>query len=140
MPRDKDDVPQVWQHHDADGGGYRRLRKMTASELAERDEAQRHYEQMLARQQAYEDRLPPPRVEAPPVLTGCVFAKSCKLPDAVIDYVTPTGFIPTDAVANYGALTLLGGRKDWKIPTLNGERLNETLSQSILQNDGTSGF
>ncbi|AZE46017.1 Colicin E3 [Pseudomonas chlororaphis] len=110
MARNKD-VPQVWQLRDADDGGYRRLRDMTASELAERDEAQQHYEQMLARQQAYEDRLPTTRVESQPARTGCVFAKSCKLPDAVIDYITPTGFIPTDAVANYGALTLLGGRE-----------------------------
>ncbi|UQS90984.1 colicin E3/pyocin S6 family cytotoxin [Pseudomonas chlororaphis subsp. piscium] len=110
MARNKD-VPQVWQHYDADGGGYRRLRDMTASELAERDEAQRGYEQMLARQQAYEERLPTTRVESQPAPVGCVFTKSCKLPNAVIDYVTPTGFIPTDAVGNYGALTLLGGRE-----------------------------
>ncbi|WMJ00263.1 colicin E3/pyocin S6 family cytotoxin [Pseudomonas chlororaphis subsp. aurantiaca] len=110
MARNKD-VPQVWQLYDADGGGYRRLRDMTASELAERDEAQRGYEQMLARQQAYEERLPTTRVESQPAPVGCVFTKSCKLPNAVIDYVTPTGFIPTDSVANYGALTLLGGRE-----------------------------
>jgi len=110
MARNKD-VPQVWQHYDADGGGYRRLCDMTASELAERDEAQQGYEQMLARQQAYEERLPTTQVESQPTPVGCVFAKSCKLPNAIIDYVTPTGFIPTDSVANYGALTLLGGRE-----------------------------
>ncbi|PMY62906.1 MULTISPECIES: colicin E3/pyocin S6 family cytotoxin [Pseudomonas] len=110
MARNKD-VSQVWQHYDADGGGYRRLRDMTASELAERDEAQQGYEQMLARQQAYEERLPTTQVESQPTPVGCVFAKSCKLPNAIIDYVTPTGFIPTDSVANYGALTLLGGRE-----------------------------
>lgn len=110
MARNKD-VPQVWQHYDADGGGYRRLRDMTASELAERDEAQQGYEQMLARQQVYEERLPTIQVESQPTSVGCVFAKSCKLPNAIIDYVTPTGFIPTDSVANYGALTLLGGRE-----------------------------
>lgn len=110
MARNKD-VPQVWQHYDADGGGYRHLRDMTASELAERDEAQQGYEQMLARQQAYEERLPTTRVESQPTPVGCVFTKSCKLPNAIIDYVTPTGFIPTDSVANYGALTLLGGRE-----------------------------
>ncbi|KAA5845410.1 toxin [Pseudomonas chlororaphis] len=110
MARNKD-VPQVWQHYDADGGGYRHLRDMTASELAERDEAQQGYEQMLARQQAYEERLPTTQVESQPTPVGCVFAKSCKLPNAIIDYVTPTGFIPTDSVANYGALTLLGGRE-----------------------------
>ncbi|QQX59241.1 colicin E3/pyocin S6 family cytotoxin [Pseudomonas chlororaphis] len=110
MARNKD-VPQVWQRYDADGGGYRRLRDMTASELAERDEAQQGYEQMLARQQAYEEQLATTRVESQPTPVGCVFTKSCKLPDAIIDYVTPTGFIPTDSVANYGALTLLGGRE-----------------------------
>ncbi|WDH23214.1 colicin E3/pyocin S6 family cytotoxin [Pseudomonas chlororaphis] len=110
MARNKD-VSQVWQHYDADGGGYRRLRDMTASELAERDEAQQGYEQMLARQQAYEERLPTTQMESQPTPVGCVFAKSCKLPNAIIDYVTPTGFIPTDSVANYGALTLLGGRE-----------------------------
>ncbi|QLL13798.1 colicin E3/pyocin S6 family cytotoxin [Pseudomonas chlororaphis] len=110
MARNKD-VPQVWQRYDADGGGYRRLRDMTASELAERDEAQQGYEQMLARQQAYEEQLATTRVESQPTPVGCVFTKSCKLPNAIIDYVTPTGFIPTDSVANYGALTLLGGRE-----------------------------
>ncbi|MGY4814602.1 colicin E3/pyocin S6 family cytotoxin [Pseudomonas chlororaphis subsp. piscium] len=110
MARNKD-VPQVWQLYDADGGGYHRLRDMTASELAERDEAQRHYEQMLARQQAYEERLQTTQVESQPTPVGCVFTKSCKLPNAIIDYVTPTGFIPTDAVGNYGTLTLLGGRE-----------------------------
>ncbi|AZD19637.1 Colicin E3 [Pseudomonas chlororaphis subsp. aurantiaca] len=66
---------------------------------------------MLARQQAYEEQLATTRVESQPTPVGCVFTKSCKLPDAIIDYVTPTGFIPTDSVANYGALTLLGGRE-----------------------------
>lgn len=114
MARNKD-VPQVWQHYDADGGGYRRLRDMTASELAERDEAQQGYEQMLARQQVYEERLPSTQVESQPTPVGCVFAKSCKLPNAIIDYVTPTGFIPTDSVANYGALTLLGGARSRRV-------------------------
>ncbi|SDZ66608.1 S-type pyocin domain-containing protein [Pseudomonas sp. NFIX28] len=130
MARNKD-VPQVWQLHDADGGGYRRLRNMTASELAERDEAQFRYEQMLARQQAYEDRLPTTRMEPQPAPVGCVFTKSCKLPDAVIDYVTPTGFIPTDAVANYGALTLLGGREveaDGRVPL---KRISGTLPANL---------
>lgn len=130
MARNKD-VPQVWQLYDADGGGYRRLRNMTASELAERDEAQFRYEQMLARQQAYEDRLPTTRMEPQPAPVGCVFTKSCKLPDAVIDYVTPTGFIPTDAVANYGALTLLGGREveaDGRVPL---KRISGTLPANL---------
>lgn len=130
MARDKD-VPQVWQHYDADGGGYRRLRAMTASELAERDEAQRRYEQMLARQQAHEDRLTSTGTESQPETAGCVFAKSCKLPDAIIDYVTPTGFIPTDAVANYGALTLLGGREVEAGGGLPLKRISGTLPANL---------
>lgn len=40
-----------------------------------------------------------------------VFAKSCKLPDSIIDYSSPSGFVPTDSVNEYGELTLLGGRQ-----------------------------
>jgi len=29
------------------------------------------------------------------VRAGCVFAKSCKLPDAIIDYSNPFGMVPT---------------------------------------------
>lgn len=130
MARNKD-VPQVWQHYDADGGGYRRLRDMTASELAERDEAQRHHEQMLARQQAHEDRLTSTGTESQPETAGCVFAKSCKLPDAIIDYVTPTRFIPTDAVANYGALALLGGREVEAGGGLPLKRISGTLPANL---------
>ncbi len=44
-------------------------------------------------------------------MTGCVFAKSCKLPDSVIDYHNPSGYIPTEALREYGQFTLLGGRQ-----------------------------
>jgi len=130
MARNKD-VPQIWQHYDADGGGYRRLRNMTASELAERDEAQRRYEQMLARQQAYEERLRTERVEQQQSLAGCVFAKSCKLPNAAIDYANPTGFIPTDTLADYGALALLGGRELEAGGRLPLKRISGALSANL---------
>lgn len=42
---------------------------------------------------------------------GCVFAKSCKLPNSVIDYRNPTGYIPTERLKEYGTFTLLGGRQ-----------------------------
>ncbi|BBN65621.1 hypothetical protein KUIN1_48110 [Pseudomonas sp. KUIN-1] len=46
-----------------------------------------------------------------PNTVGCVFAKSCDLPDGVIDHEKPAGFIPAEKVANYGDLSILGGRE-----------------------------
>jgi hypothetical protein len=40
-----------------------------------------------------------------------VFAKSCKLPDAIIDYSNPSGMVPTDSLKDYGELILLGARE-----------------------------
>nr|WP_280640025.1 colicin E3/pyocin S6 family cytotoxin [Pseudomonas sp. RGM2987] len=84
---------------------------MTASELAEREVRQRDYEAMLARQAAYEqarwasvDNKPLPGV------AGCVFAKSCKLPNGIIDYCNPNGYVPADLVQQFGDLMWLGGR------------------------------
>ncbi|MFJ3373001.1 S-type pyocin domain-containing protein [Pseudomonas sp. NPDC086251] len=42
---------------------------------------------------------------------GCVFAKSCMLPDGTINYISPSGAIPTDAIGQYGEFALLGGRE-----------------------------
>lgn len=105
------DTPQVWQHYDTDGGGYRRLRDMTATELAEREARQNAYEAMLARQDAFENSREVAFQKKRQSLTGCVFAKSCKLPDSIIDYTSPSGFVPTDSVGEYGEFTLLGGRQ-----------------------------
>ena len=110
MSRSKD-IPQVWQHYDHDGGGYRRLRDMTASELAEREAAHSAYEAMLLRQELFERRKKYPSPEKAQPASACVFAKSCKLPDSIIDYASPSGFIPTENVREYGELILLGGRE-----------------------------
>lgn len=111
MARDKD-IPQVWEVGTGGGGsgiGTRYLRDMTPTELAERDARQKSYEAMLARQQAYEDRLlgqSEKRKEA--ATKGCVFAKSCDLPDGVINYNNPAGFVPLERLANYGSWAVLG--------------------------------
>ena len=44
-------------------------------------------------------------------LRGCVFAKSCTLPDGTINYISPSGAIPTDPISQYGEFALLGGRE-----------------------------
>lgn len=111
MTKGKGSVPQVWEHYGGDRG-YRILRDMTPSELAKRGADQQAYEDMLARQAAYmSKRLAQVREEQPSDMKGCVFAKSCKLPDSVIDYHNPTGYIPTEALRDYGQFTLLGGRQ-----------------------------
>ncbi|WP_277590805.1 S-type pyocin domain-containing protein [Pseudomonas chlororaphis] len=84
-------------------------RDITPSEQAEQEARQHAYERMLARQQAHADSLAsPPRKQQ--AMAGCTFTKSCKLPDGVMDYLSPSGAIPTDAIKDYGELVLLGGR------------------------------
>ncbi|RON81313.1 S-type pyocin domain-containing protein [Pseudomonas fluorescens] len=53
----------------------------------------------------------PSKKDTKPNTIGCVFAKSCDLPDGVIDHKTPAGFIPVEKVGNFGELTILGGRE-----------------------------
>lgn len=111
MTKGKAGVPQVWEHYGGDRG-YRILRDMTPSELAKREADQQAYEAMLARQTAYmSERLTQVREASPSDVKGCVFAKSCKLPGSVIDYHNPSGYIPTEALREYGQFTLLGGRQ-----------------------------
>nr|WP_280640024.1 colicin E3/pyocin S6 family cytotoxin [Pseudomonas sp. RGM2987] len=84
---------------------------MTTSELAERETRQRDYEAMLARQAAYEQARWATADNKPLAeVTGCVFAKSCKLPNGIIDYANPNGYVPADLVKQYGDLMWLGGR------------------------------
>jgi hypothetical protein len=38
---------------------------------------------------------------------GCVFAKSCNLPDGITDHKNPTGFVPVEKLADYGLWAVL---------------------------------
>lgn len=111
MARNKD-IPQVWEHGGGGGGsgiGYRYLRDMTPTELVERDARQKSYDGMLARQQAYENSLVrQSEKQKQPNTKGCVFAKSCNLPDGVINHNNPAGFVPVERLANYGLWAVLG--------------------------------
>nr|WP_225926830.1 colicin E3/pyocin S6 family cytotoxin [Pseudomonas triticicola] len=84
---------------------------MTAAELAEREAGQNAYDAMLARQEAFERSRDVAAKKPEAVRAGCVFAKSCKLPDAIIDYSNPSGMVPTDSLKDYGELILLGARE-----------------------------
>ncbi len=110
MANNKDTV-QVWRSYGTGTGGYRMLEPMNGAELAARATGQKAYQAMLDRQEAYENSRqvdPPP---APEPLMGCVFAKSCNLPDSIIDYHDPTGYVPLDRLNDYGEFALLGGRE-----------------------------
>jgi len=102
-------IPRVKNPPSGDGH-HVTYRDMTATELAERDARQNAYEAMLARQEAFERSRQVTVTKPKPAQVGCVFAKSCKLPDAIIDYSNPSGMVPTDSLKDYGDLLLLGAR------------------------------
>ncbi|PMQ07906.1 Colicin-E3 [Pseudomonas sp. AD21] len=109
MARNKD-IPRV-PNPPAGDGHHVTYRYMTATELAEREARQNAYDAMLARQDAFERSREVATKKPDPVRAGCVFAKSCKLPDAIIDYSNPSGMVPTDSLKDYGELILLGARE-----------------------------
>ncbi len=143
MARDKD-IPQVWEHSTGGGGsgiGYRYLRDMTPTELAEREARQKTYDDMLARQQVYEDRIFKEVEQSKQFATrGCVFAKSCNLPDGVINHDNPAGFVPVEKLADYGlwavlgtgaSITAEGAPLKWAAGSATGNILAQRLSGSL---------
>ena len=106
----KKDIPRV-QNPPTGDGHHITSRYMTTSELAEREARQTAYDDMLARQQAYENRLIKQPLKYQRDVKGCVFTKSCKLPDGVINHTSTAGFIPVERLADFGEFSLLGGRE-----------------------------
>jgi len=104
------DIPRV-PNPPAGDGHHVSYRYSTATELADQQDRQDKYDAMLARQDAFERSREVAANKPEPVRAGCVFAKSCKLPDAIIDYSNPAGMVPTDSLKDYGELILLGGRE-----------------------------
>ena len=112
----KQGVTQTRRRVGGDGGqGASYFDDMTPAELKERDDGIKAYEAIQARQDAYMDRRRadvaaqqrPYEAER----RGCVFAKCSKLPDAVINYTDPTGFVPVDSLSDYGHFAILGARQ-----------------------------
>jgi hypothetical protein len=50
----------------------------------------------------------PTKPEPNPDPIGCVFAKSCTLPDGVINHSNPGGFVPVEPLKQYGAYAVMG--------------------------------
>ncbi|TWD49603.1 colicin E3/pyocin S6 family cytotoxin [Pseudomonas sp. SJZ131] len=104
------DIPRI-KNPPAGDGHHVTHRLMSATELADRDARQNAYDAMLARQEAFERTLAlSPTKKQQAIRAGCVFAKSCKLPDAIIDYSNPSGMVPTDSLKDYGEIAWLGAR------------------------------
>jgi len=104
------DIPRI-KNPPAGDGHHVTHRLMSATELADRDARQNAYDAMLARQETFERTLAlSPTKKQQAIRAGCVFAKSCKLPDAIIDYSNPSGMVPTDSLKDYGEIAWLGAR------------------------------
>ena len=109
-------VPQVLQKSGGDAWhSHSYWRDMNTAELKEYEGRIKAYEAMQARQHAY---MAQRRAEfdarqslKPTQRRGCVFAKCSKLPDAVINYSTPSGAVPTDSLSDYGNFAVLGARQ-----------------------------
>ncbi|CAI8836448.1 S-type pyocin domain-containing protein [Pseudomonas sp. IT-P294] len=139
----KTDIPRV-QNRPSGDGHHVTSRYMTTTELAERDARQKRYEDMLARQQAYEDRfITQPQKQNLSSSMGCVFAKSCNLPNGVINHDNPAGFVPVERLADYGKFCLLGGREideagNIPLKTISGSVLPTSLGSLILSRVGVA--
>ena len=62
---------------------------------------------------------------------GCVFAKSCTLPDGSINYTSLNGVIPTDPISQYGELALLGGFETDAQGNIPLKKISGTLPASL---------
>jgi hypothetical protein len=92
----------------------------------------------------------PPSPDTKPTPMGCVFAKSCNLPDGEINHTQPTGFVPVEKLADYGlwavlatgaaittegtSLQLVGGSTTGSAIA---QRLGGSLALGLLESAGT---
>jgi hypothetical protein len=106
------------------------------------------FDQQPARPLVFADTQAPAPAPAPKPI-GCVFAKSCNLPDGVIDHNNPGGFVPLEQLKDYGDWAVLGtgtairaGGTPLQLigsstaATTIASRLGGTLSLGILEGAG----
>lgn len=81
-----------------------------------------------------------PKPEQPstaPPLKGCVFAKSCTLPDGIINFSNPSGFVPVEQLSQYGSYAALStssavaGALDWIGGSLSAAQLAKRIGGSF---------
>lgn len=85
----------------------RRARRPTQDEIRRQEADSLRYEQAQARDEARRNATPQPAL-AKPEIRGCVFAKSCGLPEGVTNHSDPSGFIPVELLTQYGSFAVLG--------------------------------
>jgi hypothetical protein len=92
----------------------------------------------------------PPAPDTKPTPMGCVFAKSCNLPDGEFNHTNPAGFVPVEKLADYGlwavlatgaaitaegtSLQLVGGSTTGSTIA---QRLGGSLALGLLESAGT---
>lgn len=76
----------------------------------------------------YKDLAPPPDAQHDP--SGCVFAKSCNLPDGVINHKNPAGFVPVESLADYGL---------WAVMATGGAVTAEGTALQLVGGSATAG-
>lgn len=85
-------------------------RNPTSEDIRRQQADTLRYEKGLARDEARRNEASTsPAANAPAF--GCVFTKSCNLPDGVINHKNPAGFVPVETLTNYGEFAILGGRE-----------------------------
>lgn len=78
-------------------------------ERARKEAERRHQESIKPKPVRPPVEPPAPPRPAPVVMPkGCVFAKSCTLPDGVLNHSNPGGFVPVEPLKNYGTFAVLG--------------------------------
>jgi len=83
------------------------------------------------------DTIPASKPE-PTKIPGYVFAKSCQLPNGIISYNNPSGYVPLELIKDYGHFTLLGGREvdsrgGVSLKKISGSALPVGLGQLVLR-------
>jgi hypothetical protein len=79
----------------------------------------------------------PEQPSTAPQFKGCVFAKSCTLPDGIINFSTPSGFVPAEQLSQYGSYAALAtssavsGALDWIGGSLSATELAKRLGGSL---------
>nr|WP_283436729.1 hypothetical protein [Pseudomonas helmanticensis] len=98
----------------------------------------------------FENKSVPFVSDTKPTPMGCVFAKSCNLPDGEINHTNPAGFVPVEKLADYGlwavlatgaaitaegtSLQLVGGSTTGSAIA---QRLGGSLALGLLESAGT---
>lgn len=97
---------------------------MTRAELDARDAGQAAFDAMREKERDDEIRRQVMAEKPTSTRAGCVFAKSCNLPDAIIDYSNPSRMVPTDSLKDYGEIVWLGAREADNAGLLNLETIS----------------